>query len=280
MSMRKPAKVLVRGNGAKTIAPVSQTDVVIGFNQTQAAVGTSAVTVASTAQAPLTGSHFLRLDTTAKCLGPWLDALQINAGGQLAKQTAQLGCLPSTGFMAVHSLWDLQIRVSVDGMNFDPSLERSLDLPTRKPLPQMFHNWLGERRLSLARWLSAPPQNWNWPLTGMQALQGNGLQEPGGGIPHVEILVALLEAQQSGTLSRLAQMLELPVKPSECLLQDAPETRQLERCFHLQRHLNETPNWWLYDHAGSVIINQLAQRLRSAQRQIFLALSMHARQAG
>lgn len=165
-------------------------------------------------------------------------------------------------------------------MNFDPALERPLDLPTRKPLPQMFHNWLGERRLSLARWLSAPPQNWNWPLTGMHAQQGNGPQEPGGGIPHVEILGALLEAQQSRTLNRLAQMLDLPVKPSECLLQDAPETRQLEGCFHLQRHLNETPNWWLYDHAGSVIINQLAQRLRSAQRQTFLGLSVHARQAG
>lgn len=254
-------------------------DITLTFNGANIQRRTTAVIDATTKQDPADCTNALGLTTATKELKPWAHELQIRAKNRVADQTVQLGCLPSSGFMAVHSLWDLQTGVSVDGMNFDPTLERPLDLPSRKPLPQMFHNWLGERRLSLSRWLSAPPQNWKWPLTSMQAQQGNESQEPCGDIQHIEILGALLEAQQSRSLARLVPMLEFPVMPSERLLQDVPETRRLEGFFHLQRHLNETPNWWLYDHAGSVLINQLAQRLRSAQRQTFLALSMDARLA-
>lgn len=271
-------KALGNGDQINPDAPIA--DVSVCFNNARPRQITSAVIGATTERAHADRAPSLVLKSDLPDFAFLTDALQAQAKDQLALQTERLGCLPSTGFMVVHALWDSHHHAWIDGMNFDPTLERPLDLPPRMPLPQVFHNWLGERRLSLARWLSAPPQNWNWPLTGMQAQQGNGPDQPGGGIPHVEILGALLEAQQSRSLNRLLPMLELPVKPSECLLRDAPETRQLEECFHLQRHLNETPNWWLYDHNGSALMNRLAQRLRSAQRQMFLELSMHARQAG
>ena len=280
MSLQKPTKVLVQGSGARGIVPFTQVDVVIGFNQANVSLDTSAVIVASTGKSLVNVSHYLRLQTGAKCLATWLEALQISARGQLAEQTVQLGCLPSTGFMVAHALWDMEARVWMDGMSFDPTLVRPPELPTRKPLPQMFHNWLGERRLSLVRWLSAPPQSWSWPLTGKPSVQDNDPQAPSEHVLHTEILDALLSAKRSRSLHRLLQMLDIPVKPSESLLQDAPETLQLEGCFHLQRHQNETPNWWLYDNAGSLVINRLAQRLRSAQRQTFLELSLHIRQTG
>lgn len=270
-------KVLGNGDQINPDAPIA--DVRVAFNNARPRQITSAVIGAATERAPADRTPSLFLKTDSSDFALLTNALQARAKDQLALQTERLGCLPSTGFMVVHALWDSHHHAWIDGLNFDPTLERPLDLPPRKPLPQMFHNWLGERRLSLDLWLRAPPQNWSWPLTDLRTEQGNELQEPGGGIPHIEILGALLEAQRSRSLDRLATMLECPVKPSERLLQDAPETRRLEGCFHLQRHLNETPNWWLYDHAGSVIINQLAQRLRSAQRRTFLELSQHARLA-
>lgn len=270
-------KVLGNGDQITPAAPIA--DVHVLFNNTRPRQITSAFIGAATERAPADRTPSLVLKSDLPDFALLTNALKAQAKDQLALQIERLGCLPSTGFMVVHALWDSQHHVWVDGMNFDPTLERPLVLPSRKPLPQMFHNWLGERRLGLSRWLSAPPQNWKWPLTSMQAQQGNESQEPGGDIQHIEILGALLEAQQSRSLARLVPMLEFPVMPSERLLQDVSETRRLEGFFHLQRHLNETPNWWLYDHAGSVLINQLAQRLRSAQRRTFLALSMDARLA-
>ncbi len=276
---RCPLRIKVLGNGDQVISDNPLADVSVVFNNAPKRQITSGVIDATTERDPVDRTPSLVLKSDLPDFAILTDALQAQAKDQLALQTERLGCLPSTGFMVVHALWDGHHHAWIDGMNFDPTLERHLDLPSRKPPPQMFHNWLGERRLSLSRWLSAPPQNWKWPLTSMQAQQGNEPHEPGGDIQHIEILGALLEAQQSRSLARLAPMLEFPVKPSERLLQDAPETRRLEGCFHLQRHLNETPNWWLYDHAGSVIINRLAQRLRSAQRRTFLELSQHARLA-
>lgn len=270
-------RINVLGNGDQINPDAPIADVRVVFNNARPRQITSAVIGAATERVPADRTPSLFLKTDSPDFALLTNALQAQAKDQLALQTERLGCLPSTGFMVVHALWDSHHDAWIDGMNFDPTLERPLDLPPRKPLPQMFHNWLGERRLSLDFWLRAPPQNWSWPLTDMRTEQGNELQEPGGGIPHIEILGALLEAQQSRSLARLAPMLEFPVKHSERLLQDALETRRLEGCFHLQRHLNETPNWWLYDHAGSVIINRLAQRLRSAQRRTFLELSQHAR---
>lgn len=270
---RCPLRIKVLGNGDQVVPDDSLAEVSVVFNRARPRRITSAVIGAATGQDPVDQTQILVLKTDSSDFSLLANALQARAKDQLALQTERLGCLPSTGFMVVHALWDSHHHAWIDGMNFDPTLERPLDLPPRKPLPQMFHNWLGERRLSLDLWLRAPPQNWSWPLTDMRTEQGNELQEPGGGIPHIEILGALLEAQQSRSLDRLTSMLECPVKPSERLLQDAPETRRLEECFHLQRHLNETPNWWLYDEVGSMTINRLAQRLRSAQRRTFLELS-------
>ena len=268
--------VLVRGNGSRTNAAFPAADLVIGFNQARLPADTSLVAIASTGREPVEGTHFLRFEATSKHLDPALNALVLNAKRRLVQQTKQLGCIPSTGFMVAHALWGRHAEVWVDGMNFDPTLVRPPDLPTRKPLPQMFHNWLGERRVTLSRWLGSPPHDWNWSLTREHDALCDDRMEERGAIKHAEILEALLAAQRSGSMARLEPMVVFPVRPSRGLLGDAPETLLLEGCFHLHRHLNETPNWWLYDQGASVIINRLAQRLRSAQRQTFRMAKLRA----
>ena len=251
-------------------------DVTVTFNGTQTQGHASTLVNASTAQEPIDRKHTLVLRSDAAGLRRWLDYLQDIAHEDVSDQMERLGCLPSTGFMVTHALWALNTRVLVDGIGFDPALVRPPHLPLRKPLPQMFHNWLGERRMSLSRWLSDPPSNWTWPLTTELTETYNEPSTDVAFVAHSDVLEALLAAQQSWSLSRLTQLAQCKVQSSDSLLHESSITRQLEGCFHLQREVSETTNWWLFDHQASSVVNRLAARLRSAQRQSFLLMRQRA----
>ena len=115
----------------------------VTFNETQTQGFASTLVNAYTAQEPIGRKHTLVLRADAAGLLHWLDYLQDGANENVSDQMERLGCLPSTGFMVIHALWALHTRVWVDGIGFDPTLVRPPHLPLRKPLPQMFHNWLG-----------------------------------------------------------------------------------------------------------------------------------------
>lgn len=275
-----PCVVLVAGNGDRILHPRLMADVTVTFNGTQLQGHASAHVNASTAHESIDRKHTLVLRSDAAGLRLWLDDIQDSAHEDVSDQMERLGCLPSTGFMVIHALWALHTRVWVDGIGLDPTLVRPTSLPLRKPLPQMFHNWLGERRVSLSRWLSDPPSNWTWPLTSGPT---DTYYEPSTDVAFVEyvdVLEALLAAQQSGSLSRLTQLAQRKVQSGDILLHESALTRQLEGCFHLQRNVSETANWWLFDHQASSVVNRLAERLRSAQRQSFLLLRQRAGMVG
>lgn len=193
--------------------------------------------------------------------------LEQQLNDMLDQQVVALGCLPSTGYALVHGLWPSHQGVVIDGMWFNPSLVRTADLSPRKPLPQAFHNWLGERRTTFQRWLTEPPMNWSWPM-----IDGLDIKStPANAAPtqrciqHAQLLEAMTEAARTGSMFRLEDMAETSIAPSPELLKASTQTTQLEQMFHLNRTQSDTHNWWLFDAQASALIEQIAQRLRLAQ---------------
>lgn len=202
------------------------------------------------------------------------EELQTHVNFLLEQQTQELGCLPSTGYALLHGLWAGADRIAVDGICFNPSLERPSHLSTRKPLPQAFHNWLGERRVSFQRWLTEPPSDWEWPMID-GADTANFVMSPAGDaqcVHHSVVLDALRQSSLSASIAPLASLASARVCPTADLLTASSQVRELEGMFHLRRHQSETPNWWLFDHDASALIERLAGQLRLAQYLAFCEL--------
>lgn len=219
------------------------------------------------------GSHRLALEMMGSLDAP--TDLEPHLNNCLDQQTLALGCLPSTGYALVHGLWSRQKGVIVDGIWFNPSLARPADLAPRKPLPQTFHNWLGERRTTFQRWLTEPPRSWSWHLVEGVDNGATFVHSASGqrAISHFELLDALIESAKSGTIRELEAFTQASIQPSPELLQESAKNSALEQMFHLNRAQSETRNWWLFDTQASAMIEQIAQRLRLAQ---YLAFSRAA----
>ncbi|MCF8207078.1 MAG: hypothetical protein K9J82_18490 [Methylotenera sp.] len=200
--------------------------------------------------------------------------LQAHVNHSLEQQTHALGCLPSTGYALLHGLWSLGGRVVVDGICFNPSLERPRHLSMRRPLAQAFHNWLGERRISFQRWLTEPPSDWTWPMIAGADISRLVISSAGNaqGIHHSEVLDALRQSSRIASLAPLAPLVAAKVQPGADLLAASTQVLELEGMFHLQRNQSDTPNWWLYYDDASALIDQLAGQLRLAQYLAFRQL--------
>jgi len=257
--------MLVLGNGQRRLSPYPRAKVVFTFNGEVPPEGQE-FPIAVTTKARSTGSEpRVILGTSSESLEGWIRRLSVRVNAACHVQQSALGSVPSSGFAIAHALWTEPGSVCIDGMLFDPSLSRPRELHPRKPLPQMFHNWLGERRLSLYRWLESPREGWCWPL-----IEGDSDRAmPTNVIDHVELQEALREAQRSGSLGRIEQFAKRCIKPSMDLLKPSAVVRALESCFHLDRAHSDTLNWWLYEASASACIESLAGRLRLAQHQAF-----------
>lgn len=217
-----------------------------------------------------TGMHRLTLESTGR--HEEITNLEHRLNHSLDQQSLTLGCLPSCGYALIHGLWSSHDSVMVDGICFDPSLARPADLGHRKPLPQAFHNWLGERRTTFRRWLTEPPFGWSWPM--IDGLNVIGSPEEGcpqtASVHHTQLLAVMLESAKTGSMRPLEGIARSGFEPSSDLLETSPQMTQLEQMFHLSRTQSDTPNWWLFDAEASILIEQITQRLRRAQ---FLAFS-------
>jgi hypothetical protein len=203
-----------------------------------------------------------------------VEELQTHVNFLLRQQTNALGCLPSAGYALLHGLWASADRIVVDGICFNPSLERPRHLAVRKPLAQAFHNWLGERRVSFQRWLIEPPSDWEWPMIGGADI-ANLVMSPAGNaqrVHHSEVLDALRQSSRTASLAPLASLATARVHPTADLLAASSQVRELESMFHLQRNQSYTANWWLYHDDASALIERLAGQLRLAQYLAFRLL--------
>lgn len=186
-----------------------------------------------------------------------------------------LECWPSTGFSIVHAMWNANCDVTVDRIRFDPSLCRERSMGPRSAPAHAYHNWLGERRITLARWLRSPPRAWQWDLLPPAAAPP---QEGGRSISLESVLEAFDRARHTRTLDALHSLLPFPIEPDPALLsrgRTATVSLTLEGLFHLDRGVHETKNWWLYDERGSQVAQNFAIRIRQAQDAVFIQASKH-----
>lgn len=202
-----------------------------------------------------------------------LNALEDRVNQWLPLQTRDLGCLPSTGYALIHALWATDAQLQITGVGFDPSLTRPLDLGRRMPLPQAFHNWLGERRTTYHRWLDCPQHAWTWDLvsTVRQALVPLRAERVAGGDVHyLEVVDCMRKTARTGQLAHFARLGRKSILPTLDLLHPHPLIKELEGGFYLDRHQKSTSNWWLFDAQASALAETIASNIRQAQHQAFL----------
>lgn len=196
----------------------------------------------------------------------------LNCG--FAQRCEALGCWPSTGYATIHALWTVARTVTVLRVSLDPSLARPATMPMRKPLPQAFHNWLGERRTTFARWLEDPRPDWTWSLVTDPGQPAEcEWQSSAGEVHPSEVLEAFNISARSGTLASIEAVACSRVQPSPMLLEASEPIRALEQCFHLDRQRADTRNWWFYDAEASGQVERIATEIRAAQRRAFLEAS-------
>jgi hypothetical protein len=180
---------LVLGNGAPLSLPAKPVDICITFNGRKPPSAVKwHLDIASSRSAGTAGS---KIEVNGEGPDDFVDRLRGASHHTARIYEAALGCWPSTGFTILHALWELDIAVQVRSIYFEPSLRRDGYLETRAVPPAMYHNWLGERRHTFARWLTAPPAAWDWPL--MQPSM-KPLQDSSHALPSLDLLTALAPA--------------------------------------------------------------------------------------
>ncbi len=258
---------LVVGNGAPHYVSEAPIDICITFNGRKPPTGARwHLDVVSHRDDGSTSSEVL---ITGEGPGHFVERLRDTGSSIASISESALGCWPSSGFTILHALWDFGIAIKVRSICFDPSLRREAYMDARVALPSMYHNWLGERRLSFARWLAAPPSAWDWPLMSPPTTRPQYLHNA---LPSLYFLTALSGAQQSKRIEDLEKILAIQVQEDSKLVSAGNAyVNALEQYFHLARDVRETSNWWLYDERGSVIIDTLAQSIRACQLTQFAA---------
>lgn len=196
-ALNSPALTFTFNGRCDTLQPQGQVDV----QMTRDTLGTYRLTLKSPDQS---------IDTSA---------LEEELNRALEAQTRTLGCLPSTGYALIHGLWSTHENATVAGMWFNPSLSRPTLLPPRKPMPEAFHNWLGERRTTFLRWLIAPPKAWSWPLMNNTTIHSSsGRPEADSLVMSAEDLLDRLdESARSGRLQPLEATVGANIQPSAAL---------------------------------------------------------------
>ncbi len=202
-----------------------------------------------------------------------LNALEERVNLGLPLQTRDLGCLPSTGYALIHALWATDAQLQITGVGFDPCLTRPLDLGRRRPLPQAFHNWLGERRTTFRRWLDCPQYAWTWELVGtvrQAEVQPRAERVADGNVHYLDVLDCMRKTARTGQLAEFARLGRKSILPTLDLLRPHPLIKELEDGFYLDRHQKSTSNWWLFDAEASALAEAIASNIRQAQHRAFL----------
>lgn len=259
--------IVVIGNGDEPLLPWRPESICFTFNGHRAPwpIGTPVDLVMSISAA---GDPWIRAHgALAPTVRRDIEAL-LNRG--LLEHRERLGCLPSTGYAVVHALWHVPQAVCIQRIRFDPSLVRPAHLPVRKPLPQAYHNWLGERRTTFARWLREPQASWSWSLvTDGQRHDADAATSAARVVDHLELLDAFNAAAQSGSVTPIRAISSARLLASHALLSGSVRMSDLEERFHLDRARSDTRNWWLYDAEASVYVDQIARNIRDAQHREF-----------
>ncbi|WP_330149825.1 hypothetical protein [Shewanella xiamenensis] len=185
------------------------------------------------------------------------------------KQEQLLGAWPSSGFAVLGCLMALAVPLRVCRMNLLPSLKRESTLSPRMPMPAVFHNWLGERRLAI-EWLIGNEfdnSRIDWPSFWLPAPSQPMPTEPS--LP-VEALLHVTHCSKAEGQKLWQQLASSDVGSWLENLTNSPDTGTChqpevllaaEKLFYLPRNTRETALWWLYDNEASVWVSQVHYKL-------------------
>lgn len=180
-----------------------------------------------------------------------------------AQLAAQLGCMPSSGLATVNCFSELAQTLQVDCMPLHPSLIRPAALSTRQPLPCVFHNWLGERRLARDIIARSSPKSIKWPELSSDIASNGGSRQ-------ADAANRLRGVFQENCAHPAAQseLRDLATASNESWLEtvNLPILERLEPHFFLPRAVQDSGQWWLYDNDASWAIDTIVKRLMWCQQ--------------
>lgn len=152
-----------------------------------------------------------------------------------------LNAWPSSGLVSVLALEASSNPYDVYRMPLAPSFRRGSECAPNIAIAASYHNWLGERRLIFSQ-LS---KRWDSLY----------LPKPSGGKPFefdpFEILMSdVIDSKMLETLANCS---------SDCWLRWATAERlmQVESKFYLQRSIQRSRNWWLFNRQGAEQIDKI-----------------------
>ncbi|EGQ8946931.1 MULTISPECIES: hypothetical protein [Vibrio] len=244
------------GNGPGD-AVIRAREKVVRFNQTFIDDGSASLTITNTKLAGLEKGFLFAGQMPHE---DFIECFEVNSS-ELEKQ---LGCVPSLGLVTIKTLLNLEFEPRVSCMSLLPSLKRAKTLYQRKPLPEAYHNWLGERSLVLF-WLD----NLDWPEFLLKAPHQNKLSQNS----HCDYF------------SLLQQLPNLPKEEARRLWQNLSQVgyrtwleqanqsnlKVIESLFYLSRTSQNSPNWWMYDNQISICVDRLQKVLAFVQQSSVLA---------
>lgn len=175
----------------------------------------------------------------------------------------QLGCLPSSGLATVNCFMELSQTLQVDCMPLLPSLIRPAAMDRRQPLPCVFHNWLGERRLAKEMRLWFSPNRISWPGLSSTIVNSRGSRQA----DPMNRLLRVFDENCAHPAAR-SELLDLAAASNESWLAslDLKALAQVEPNFFLPRTAQHSAQWWLYDNDISRGIDEILKRLMWCQQ--------------
>tara|TARA_R110000868_G_scaffold96949_1_gene266636 strand:- start:5504 stop:6316 length:813 start_codon:yes stop_codon:yes gene_type:complete len=219
---------------------------------------------------PIGNQVFIRNNRVAKSdhkLPLTVESLCLTTSTQLALQqklratseelTLHLGCLPSSGLAAVACFSDFVKMTQVDCLPLIPSFARPANMNSRKPQACAFHNWLGERRLAMELQHLSSPERIRWPGFHFNSdCDGSEQSDP------LQRLLSVFDEKRPSKHIRLElQALSTACNDSWLASLSLSTLEQLEAKFFLQRNVQHTAQWWLYDNEASSAIDRIFKRL-------------------
>lgn len=137
-------------------------------------------------------------------------------------------------------------------------------MPPRVPQASTFHNWLGERRLAFSLLGDHSGPDARWP----GLLLSCPLTSP---LPATKIRTNPYEALLQAFTRKDVHFWQLiaSIDAEDWLhVLTAERLRNLEPFFYLDRQRTKTSNWWLYDNAISISVDQIHEKLAWCQQSI------------
>ena len=171
-----------------------------------------------------------------------------------------IACHPSVGLTTIFTFKSLVRKLSIEKLPLTPSFIRGSNLGERKPLPCNFHNWLGERRCALKLLRDDCDKRLLWRSIFIKKENDAYRFDRD---PYHLLDLAFNKMDVFKILARVQVDDWLRYSSREKIL-------NIEGYFYLNRHVDQTANWWLFDNKASEFVDRVFRRIAWCQQELFM----------